>query len=197
MSPVSVLAARLRGAMTGAVAGAAALAAHGIGGGMVPTGSSLVMLVAGCAAVGVVGAGQPGPRLSVLVGQLGAGQLIGHIALTVASGHSHPMVSTPTMSACHVVFAVVVGITLSIAERLMRTVLSSVYRWLALLIGRARTCTGRPCVAMSARNSVARDLLLGSGSGNRGPPMTVAAVRGGSVGRAAHPDWQPVSAVSR
>lgn len=175
MSAASVLAARLRGAMTGAVSGGAALAAHGIGGGMVPTDSAPVLLVAGCTAVGVTGARQAGRRMPVLVAQLGAGQMLGHLVLAMTSQHTHPIALTPAMLFSHLVFAVTVGITLGVAEHLARAALLSVRRWLVLLAHDIGTLPEPVRFAVSARNPAAPGgLLLSSGSGNRGPPVTTA-----------------------
>ncbi|WP_405179260.1 hypothetical protein OG225_36155 [Nocardia sp. NBC_01377] len=177
MSTASVLAARLRGAMTGAVSGAAALAAHGMGGGMLPTDSTLVLLVAGCVLVGVIGAGPAGRWWPVPIAQLGAGQLLGHLVLAWTSEHTHPMALTPAMLVSHAVFAVVVGIALGIAERLARAVVSSLRWWLVLLTRHAETVADQRCLAVPGRNSpTPARLLLSSGLGNRGPPVTAAAL---------------------
>ncbi|MGX1812183.1 hypothetical protein ACWIGI_41285 [Nocardia sp. NPDC055321] len=170
----SVIAARLRGAMIGALSGAAAVAAHGIGGGMVPHQDALMLLVAVCALLGCVGSGPVGGRLPVVVVQLGLGQMLGHTVLSVTSGH-HPMAPTAGMLGSHLLFAVGAGLAVWSAERLVRSALGTVRRWLVLLVAVADpggVATSAVCEPITAG---ARRPLSSSGLGNRGPPVLRAA----------------------
>lgn len=176
MSTVSVFAARVRGAMVGTMSGAAALTAHGVGGGMLPSTGSLVMLVSGCAAFGLLCSGRWGTTLPAVTGQLAAGQVVGHLLMTVASGHGHALGAslTPTMISSHLLFAVLVGIGLWTGERLIRVLLTSITRWFRI---------GGPTVpesplhrwSTSWDSAASRLLLLTSGAGTRGPPAPLLA----------------------
>ncbi|TYQ10512.1 UNVERIFIED_ORG: hypothetical protein L601_002300000300 [Gordonia westfalica J30] len=174
MSTASILAARLRGAVVGAVSGAAALPAHAFGGGMLPSSSAMVMLVSGCILLGVLCSHRGGSGLPMLVGQLAMGQSIAHLLLTAAtSEHHHGAMLTPTMGSSHLAVAVVAGVGLWVAEHLVRVVVASVTRWLAALVTPVRQEPSRrlPC---RTTLPVPRRLLLSSGAGTRGPPALMA-----------------------
>ncbi|MBD0860884.1 hypothetical protein IA539_06625 [Gordonia sp. zg691] len=176
MSTVSIFAARLRGAMVGAVSGAAALPAHGLGGGMLPSSSAMVMLVSGCILLGVLCSHRAGSGLSMLIGQLVMGQGVAHLLLMAATSEHHDSaVFTPTMLSGHLAVAVVGGLGLWVAEHLVRIVVASVTRWLAVLVPPVVQAPAVP----RPRNTtltVPRPLLLGSGVGTRGPPARASAV---------------------
>ncbi|MFT4393296.1 hypothetical protein ACLTEW_00035 [Gordonia lacunae] len=176
MSTASTLAARLRGAMVGAVSGAAALPAHGLGGGMLPSSSGMVMLVSGCILLGVLCSHRAGAGLPMLVGQLAMGQGIAHLLLaTATSEHHHGAALTPTMLSSHIAVAVIAGLGLWVAEHLVRAVVASVTRWLTGIVTPVRQEPSRrpPC---RTTLPVPRRLLLSSGAGTRGPPALTTAV---------------------
>ncbi|MGW8811252.1 hypothetical protein [Gordonia terrae] len=175
MSTASTFASRLRGAMVGAVSGAAALPAHGLGGGMLPSSSGMVMLVSGCMLLGVLCSHRAGAGLGMLVGQLAIGQGIGHLLLMAATAeHHHGATLSASMMSSHLAVAAIAGLGLWIAEHLVRVVVASVTRWLAVLVTPVRPTPPR-LQSSSTTLLVPRRLLLSSGGGTRGPPALVPA----------------------
>ncbi|MCG7631224.1 hypothetical protein MHN80_02770 [Gordonia McavH-238-E] len=176
MPTAPLLAARLRGVMVGAVSGAAALPAHGLGGGMLPSSSAMVMLVSGCILLGVLCSHRAGAGLGMLMGQLAIGQGIGHLLLMAATPeHHHGATLSASMLSSHLAVAVIAGLGLWIAEHLVRVVVASVTRWLAVLVTPVPRELSRhqPC---RTTLPIPRRLLLSSGAGTRGPPALMPAV---------------------
>ena len=162
--------------MVGAVSGAAALPAHGLGGGMLPSSSAMMMLVSGCILLGVLCSHRAGAGLPMLVGQLAMGQGIAHLLLMAAtSEHHHGVPLTPTMLTSHLAVAVIAGLGLWVAEHLVRIVVASATRWLATLVTPLPYAAAlrQPC---STTLASPRRLLLSSGVGTRGPPHLALAV---------------------
>ncbi len=102
------------------------------------------------------------------MGLLAVGQTIGHLALSIAPGHHHPVAGSG-MLAAHLV-AIPVGATvIRAAETGMRRAITSVCRfvlaWVAPMPahGPARIVTTEDRIAV-------RRLLVSSGIGRRGPP---------------------------
>ncbi|GGF90751.1 hypothetical protein GCM10007304_00830 [Rhodococcoides trifolii] len=91
----------LRGGSVGALTAALAVAAHGVGGGGIPSSTSWVFLLALCVCVGVGAAtvSPSAPSLPVLVGWLAAGQGLAHWALSLHLGPSDAAMTHPSMSA--------------------------------------------------------------------------------------------------
>ncbi|MEU7763619.1 hypothetical protein AB0B25_00615 [Nocardia sp. NPDC049190] len=80
----------LRGGLVGVLVGVLAVAAHGVAGGGFPGSSELTRVLLIATAVGsAAGAIPSGRRPTVLVGLLGAGQLVSHGALAGLLGHQH------------------------------------------------------------------------------------------------------------
>src|SRR5690606_40171557 len=92
--------AQVRGAAVGSVSGAVSIAAYGVaGGGMPPSQSAVVLLLAACAGVGAaVAAVTVRDRNWVfLLAALTAGQVVGHTTLTVVDDHAHGLELSPAM----------------------------------------------------------------------------------------------------
>nr|WP_051161598.1 hypothetical protein [Nocardia transvalensis] len=160
----------MRGASVGAASGAVSIAAHALGGGVVSLGSAAVpLLVAACTLVGVVVAalGTGLPRLMLM---LGAGQVVGHAALSAAPGHCHPAVFTSAMLVAHLVAIPVGALLVRGAEIALGRILSSVRRVVVALAGTLETSRPTPRIVRAVRVTIPRRLLLSSGTGRRGPP---------------------------
>ncbi len=141
---------------------------------MAPTGSPLVVLVLVCAALGAaVGGLDPQTRpakAALLIAGLGAGQLLGHVALAMSGGHHHAtsMLTAP-MAGLHLAAAVGLGLVIGTAEYLY-VVCASVLSWLRVFAA-ARL---RPLVRdlwWPSKVVVARPVLLRTGLGMRAPPV--------------------------
>ncbi|MEC3917327.1 hypothetical protein [Nocardia sp. CDC160] len=167
--------ARLRGAAVGASSGAVAILAHGLGGGATaPDTAALALLFAACTLIGVVVAAlRPRYGLTGTMALLGAGQAVGHAALSMSPGHHHHA-SSPSMLIAHLVAIPVGALVIRAAEAGMRRAITSVRRFI-LAIGStpqppARTRRGR---AGDDRAEVRR-LLVSPGMRRRGPPVAAA-----------------------
>ena len=113
-------AATVRGALVGACSGAVVVAAHGVGGGDLPSGDALVLLAGAGALVGTcvrTVPTAPAARLALLTVVLGIGQAAGHLALAVGAGHVHDAGLTSAMFAAHAVAAVICAVLIAAAER--------------------------------------------------------------------------------
>ncbi|MXP24420.1 hypothetical protein GIY30_24165 [Gordonia sp. HNM0687] len=172
MSNVPAFAARLRGAGVGIVAGAAAVPAHSLAGGMLPSTGMLVLVLAGCAGIGLMSAAR-GTTLRRLIGQLVVGQGALHLLLSVGSGHVH--VPSAAMAAGHLGVAVLVGLGLWCAEHLIRVLLTSIRRVLRLLAVSASDAAPARRPVTHAAGCAPTLLSLASGRGTRGPPQFCAA----------------------
>jgi hypothetical protein len=166
-------AALLRGALVGACSALTATVAHTAAGGMAPTSGPLIVLLLLCAALGAaVGGFNPQTRAAktgLLIAGLGAGQLLGHLALAVSGGHHHAAsLFTAPMAGLHVAAAVGLGLVIGMAEYLY-LVGASVLCWLRIFAA-ARI---RPLVRAlwwPSNVVVARPILLRAGLGMRAPP---------------------------
>lgn len=173
MSTSAKHAALLRGGLVGACSALTATVAHTAAGGTAPTSSPLITLLLLCAALGAaVGGLNPQTRrakTALLIAGLGAGQLLGHVALALSGGHHHavPLLTVP-MIGMHAGAAVVLGLVIGMAEYLF-VVCASVLSWLRIYAA-ARV---RPSVRKQWWPSnvvVARPVLLRAGLGMRAPP---------------------------
>ncbi len=170
-SPVSG-AARVRGAFVGAAAGAVSIAAHGLGGGaLTPGQSALGVLIGVCAGLGVLAGARPGPAgLPELMVLLGAGQAIGHAALSVGPGHHHESTATSGMLVAHLVAIVCGAVLIHAAESALGRAASSVRRTLAALRPAPHRDDDARVGVPAAGPSLPRLPLLASAVGTRGPP---------------------------
>ena len=139
-----------------------------------PRGQALIILVLICATVGAGLAGSTlegrRSRLLGVIGALVAAQLLGHIALTLATTHHHGGIveATPSMTAAHLAAAVALGVTITSVEYLY-VVCTSVLCWLQLFFTAAQRPTPRS-LRMESADVVAPSGLRCSGFGMRAPP---------------------------
>ncbi|MGQ4614420.1 hypothetical protein [Nocardia sp. R7R-8] len=129
--------ARVRGGSAGAISGAISVAAHGwASGGMLPDTTALALLAAASAVIGALVAGLAPLRetSSGLVAALVAGQLLGHLAMGITSGHlQHADAQlTPAMLAAHLCAAVVAAVVIRGAEAAYRIGTAVLHRVLPL-----------------------------------------------------------------
>ena len=167
---------RLRGALVGSASGVVSVGAHLFGGGMVPGDSTLVLTVAACSAVGAAVSGIRREQISatLLLALLAAGQLIGHIALTVSSDHMHQPLLSTQMLAFHTLGILVALTLVRGVERAYHVVVQKVLRVLPMLL----RLPVAPLPATVSDTPVyrcvfSRWLLVSAGTGTRGPPALV------------------------
>ncbi|MFC7448162.1 hypothetical protein [Rhodococcus daqingensis] len=126
VGPGEKLSRRVRWASVGATTGAVAVAAHGAGGGGLPAGSTLMLLVGFSAVLVTVMAAVPVLRRGgpALVPILAVGQLGAHTTLAFGGGHHADMAAgpigglSPQMLAAHAVAIGVCAALIAAAERI-------------------------------------------------------------------------------
>jgi hypothetical protein len=160
---------RVRGVTTGLLTAALAIAAHGAGGGALPTGATAALLAVVAATAGAVAANvsrASTPRY--LLGLLAVGQLLGHLLLS-AAGHHHTSQPTAAMVTAHLL-AIAAGATLIAAgERLWRA-LSRTVRAVVRIVC---TVAAKPAAAARRADQPLRSaLLLAASVSHRGPPVS-------------------------
>lgn len=169
----------VRGGLVGACSVVLTATAHTLAGGQLPRGSALIVAMLVCATVGA-GAARPvldarRARVIGVVGALGAGQVLGHLAFVVAGGHVHAAPAlgfTPAMVAAHIGAAIVLGAAIAAVEYLY-VVCVSVLRWLRVFA----TLTVPPRARRLDRDVktvVAESVLVSYGLGMRAPPRRCA-----------------------
>ncbi|WP_458318007.1 hypothetical protein [Mycolicibacterium brisbanense] len=167
-------AARLRGTSVGILTAVLAVASHGAAGGGWPAGAVIAQLALLAVTLGAVASTMRGAnRTWVLVGLLGAGQMLGH-ALLAIDGHthgSHPLQPGAAMLVAHVV-AVTVGALLIAGGTRLCAALSRV------LLSVARRVPPIPAgtthvVTRSADQPMQSARLLATSVSHRGPPVSV------------------------
>ena len=170
MSPSSSTA-RLRGAAVGLLTATLAVAAHGVGSGVPPSGSAVVLLSVVAAGIGALAATarRAADRTGLMV-LLSIGQLLGHLLLS-ATGHDHGQIGAPpasVMLAAHVLAIGLGALLISAGDRLARA-LSRVVR------AATRVRPLPPATTVLAPRRVEppllRMLLLSSSLSYRGPPV--------------------------
>lgn len=166
--------ARLRGAAVGAASGAVAVLAHGLGGATaIPAGSSLTLLFAACALIGVVVTALPrGDSPASTMAVLAVGQGIGHTALTL--GHTHHHSFSAAMLLAHLVAIPAGALAIRAAEIGVRRAITSVRRLVLVLAGITEPAAPAFRLPPVEERAVLRQLLLRPGIGLRGPPPAVA-----------------------
>ncbi|MDV3123684.1 hypothetical protein M1247_02035 [Mycobacterium sp. 21AC1] len=173
MSTPANHAAYLRGGLVGACSALTATVAHTVAGGAPPASSPLVLLVMVCAALGAAAGGftpeTRSARTVLLIAALAAGQMLGHVALSMAGGHHHSTaLLTVPMLGLHVAAAIGLGLLIGAVEYLY-VVSASVLSWLRIFAA----CRIRPqarAVWWPSNVVVARPVLLRTGLGMRAPP---------------------------
>ncbi|MFG1796619.1 hypothetical protein [Nocardia sp. NPDC049149] len=165
--------ARVRGAFVGAASGAVSIAAHAVGGGVVaPGGSSISLLIAACAVVGVVVGGRRARhRVADVMVLLAVGQAFGHVALTISPGHHHGSHLTSVMLAAHLAAVPVGAVLIRGAEIAVARAVSAADRTVRVLeSGPAPGFVPNSPIPFGPLPAYRR-LLFSSGSGLRGPPV--------------------------
>jgi hypothetical protein len=166
-------AARLRGTSVGVLTAALAVAAHGAAGGGWPAGAVTAHLALLAVTLGAVASTlRAANRATVLVGLLGAGQLIAH-ALLAIDGHthgSHPLQPGALMLAAHLV-AVTVGALLIAGGTRFCTALSRVLRAVARRVPAIPAATAQ-VAGRSADQPLQSARLLATSVSHRGPPVS-------------------------
>lgn len=165
---------RVRGVATGLLTAALALAAHGAGGGALPTGAATALLAILGATAGALAASIPrAGSARVLLLLLAVGQLLSHLLLSVI-GHHHTGSTAPPaamMLAAHVVAIVVGAVLIGVGERLWRA-LSRAVRAVVRVVCAVAV---RPVTAThSADQPLRAALLLAASVSHRGPPVSLA-----------------------
>lgn len=172
MSPAPT--ARLRGIAVGALSAALAIAAHGYGGGALPSASGVALLLILAGVIGSVVAETAwlnSGRLPLLAALL-SGQLLGHLILSApAIGHDHASTLTWSMVLAHLAAALGCAALIGVVERL--------YGPLASLI-RAATATAptppaepKSLVSQPEARRVRRGAAELHPISRRGPPALV------------------------
>ncbi|MFD6894236.1 hypothetical protein ACFWB0_06770 [Rhodococcus sp. NPDC060086] len=167
MSTERTLVAHTRGCFVGGTSGAVSIAAHAAGGGATPGQGSVALLLAAAVAVGATAAGT---RLSAIA-VLTVGQILGHIALVLESGHIH--VPSLAMVAAHIAAVGVAAVLIIGAERGCSIALAALHR----LVPRGYTAPpvrSRVTPWVEHRPRTRRVLLPAAGLGTRGPPALAA-----------------------
>ncbi|ORA21807.1 hypothetical protein [Mycobacterium aquaticum] len=167
-------AARLRGTSVGVLTGVLSVAAHGAAGGGWPAGAVTAQLALLAATLGTVASTvRAANRAWVLVGLLGAGQVLAH-ALLAIDGHthgSHPLQPGALMLAAHLV-AVTVGALLIAGGTRFCAALSRVLRAVTRRVSALPAATAH-AVAHSADQPLQSARLLATSVSHRGPPVNV------------------------
>ncbi len=166
--------ARLRGTATGLLTATLAVAAHGVGSGVAPTGPATALLAVLAATVGALaGTIDHATDARVLLGLLATGQLLGHLMLG-AVGHSHAPSAAPpaaVMLGAHLIAIVVGAVLIAAVDRLCRA--------MSRAVRAAVRTVGPPVVAAPVLSAGAADqplrsaLLLAASVSHRGPPVSL------------------------
>ena len=179
MSPVRSRAVRWRAALVGLISAEITLSAHAAGGGGIPGGPALVLVLLVCATAGaVVACARPRGRLLrplVTITALLAAQGVGHTALATTAHHHGAGAADGRMPmlAAHVLAALVLGSAISAVEYLY-VVAVSVLSWLRLFtVGSLRPASR--IVWFRPDDPVLSCVALRSGLGMRAPPAGVLA----------------------
>lgn len=142
-----------------------------MGGGELPSASSLTLLLAVCSAVGAITATLPaltrGPL--PLIAALGLGQLAAHTAMTL-SEHSHFAAPGLTMLGAHVAATVTCAALVLAVERLMTVITRVVH---VVLTSPSTPVTVRVPLFASTHHHDPVGALLRSSISRRGPPALV------------------------
>jgi hypothetical protein len=167
-------AARLRGMSVGVLTAALAVAAHGTAGGGWPGGAVTAQLALLALTLGAVASTmRAASRVGVLVGLLGAGQLLAHLLLAI-DGHthgSHPLNPGVLMPAAHLVAVSVSALLIAGGTRLCAA-LSRVLRAVARRV-RPIPAAATHVGVRSADQPLQSARLLATSVSHRGPPVSV------------------------
>lgn len=165
--------AQVRGAAVGSVSGAVSIAAHGVaGGGMPPSQSAVVLLLAACAGVGAAVAAVTvrDRNWLFLLAALTAGQVVGHTTLTVVDDHAHGLELSPAMIAAHLAAVAVSAAVVRAVEGACLHVLGAFTRVMLVLVSVPPAQTVVWSATPVYRATLSLWLLAGAAAGTRGPP---------------------------
>jgi hypothetical protein len=171
MTPrVDRCAAYLRGGFVASFSGAMSIAAHGAGGGVLHLSvASLLLLVLAVSAVGAVAGSLRSHSPLLLATLLTLGQLVGHFALTVSTGHHHGPGLTTQMLAAHIVGAAAAALLIRTAERLCHAVSRTVRHLVVVLLAPPRD-SGLTAPLPVTPSAALPQWALWRSSGTRAPP---------------------------
>jgi hypothetical protein len=175
MSRVANPAARLRGSAVGLLTATLAIAAHGVGGGAMPTGAATAQLAVLAVAIGALAATTArAADARVLLVLLAAGQLLGHLMLETA-GHGHAPFTAPpagAMLAAHLTAISVGAVLIAAGDRLCRAVSRAVR---AAVRSVCLPPSAPRIVSFAAADQPLRSALaLAASVSHRGPPVSFA-----------------------
>ncbi|MGV9949906.1 hypothetical protein [Rhodococcus aetherivorans] len=173
MNPRPQTSAPMRGAFVGSTSAAVSVAAHGLAGGEIPSQSSVVLLIAACAAFGAaVSAIRPSRLLPALVLTLGAGQIVGHTVLTLTAEHAHGPGLSPAMLGVHAAALVVSAALIRAAEQGCAAALGVLRRIVAAVLTPPPAHAPLWVATPSHRARLVLRVLVSAQAGTRGPPRT-------------------------
>lgn len=172
MSTAAARAGAFCGALVGVCSALLTAVAHTAVAGTLPSGAAAAMVLLVSAAVGAVSGAAAISRSETpaapLAAALVSGQVLGHVALSLAHG-GHDLLPSAPMLAAHAAAAVALGLLISLVTHLY-VVCASVLCWLSLVFIHRGRPAARP--ARVTKVVVARPVLLRSGLGMRAPPST-------------------------
>ncbi|MBF6169653.1 hypothetical protein IU486_33775 [Streptomyces gardneri] len=168
----AVVAARRRGAFVGSAAGTVSIAAHAFGGGAISPGAApIAMLMAACAAVGVLVAARPHRHgLGEIMATLAVGQAAVHVSFSLSSAHHHGAGTTSVMLGTHLAAVPLGALLIHAAEKAALRAASDAHRTVRILADGPSAPVRVSSLAFGRVLPQPRRLLLSSGSGLRGPP---------------------------
>ncbi|WOC11348.1 hypothetical protein [Gordonia sp. MP11Mi] len=164
--PADQVPARVRGGIVGGACALTGITAHAAAQGMLPSTSTLLVVVAAAVAIGAVAAAVPRlPNLAALV----VGQGAVHLLLVLLSGHHHDLIQ-PSMAVTHTLGTLAALAAIAALEALASTLQDVIVLVVSLLTYRGmRYSTTRPRIVRVAAAPVVH-LHLGA-VGLRGPPV--------------------------
>lgn len=164
-------AALLRGAAAAGLTATLAVAAHASASGALPTGAVGIALVVVAGTVGAIAATARGAdRTPVLVGLLGAGQVLAHVLLDIG-GHAHSAASPSVPMWCAHVGAVTLGAALIASGGRLCAALSRAVRVAVRLVGPRPSAPVAAVVTRDTGRTLQATLVLLGSVTHRGPPV--------------------------
>ena len=159
----------LRGASVGALSAIVTAAAHGAGGGALPSEAGALLLIVVCTAIGCAAASMRGISRTRLMGTLAAAQALGHLALSAMDVHPHSATADSRMLWAHLVAVVAGAYLIDAAERGSRWAVSTLRR---VVPGPGPVPIDRTVhVSVTVHRVIRTPRLVDlSGTGTRGPP---------------------------
>jgi len=149
-----------------------AVAAHGAGGGAGPDATGVLLLLGLSAVLLTAARSVPGLNTGApgLVGLLGAGQLAGHLMLSISGHHHGGMSMGSSMLGTHVAAVGVCALLVGLAERIGPRCAAALDRVLPLLRTPAPILSRLPFVPVCVDVPTQVSAVLAASIGRRGPP---------------------------